>query len=273
MKTWTVITKPVKHGSDGIIARERYLRSSTHPNHSNTEAIFDVVGSQETSKKIIISGERYKLRQKLRSNRRGRPVSSLAMEFCLTLPKTYRPSREQWRLILSDCCKALAMHLALVGVERKEFFSQIRAVCHRQNQSSGSGDHCHMLVPKIIGNRVLTDLQRKKSTALLKQAYTTAVSKHVDISITDYKPFELNRGRRLEKWQYESRKQQLANDDNSRILKKLDKQIEKYQIALANSDTAQLRRQRNRINKSISELDTSAITPELKTKIDNIIRN
>ncbi|MEZ8720105.1 hypothetical protein AB6D66_03430, partial [Vibrio pomeroyi] len=44
MKTFVVVTKPVKHSSAGIIARERYLKSESHPNHTNTEAIFDVVG-------------------------------------------------------------------------------------------------------------------------------------------------------------------------------------------------------------------------------------
>lgn len=274
MKTWTVITKPVKNGIDGIIARERYLTSKNHPNHARTEAIFDVVGNESTSRKIIVNGERYKLRQKLRSNRRGRPVSSVAIEFCLTLPQPYRPTKEQWRSILSDCCKALATHLKLTENERKEFFSQIRAVCHQQNQQGRSaGDHCHMLVSKILSNRVLIDLQRKKATSLLKQAFTAAVTTHVGVSITDYKPYQLNRGRRLEKWQYESRRIESIKDENEKILKKIEKQINKYEEALTNSDIKQLRRQRNRIEKSISELDSTFISPELLTRTNPILKN
>lgn len=205
MKNFVLITKPVKNGGAGVIARERYLKSVSHPNHTNTEAIFDVVGSKETSKRIIVAGEQYKLKKMLSNNRQGRQLSSFAMEFCFTLPKPYRPSREQWRSILGGCCKALADHLKLKGAERKEFFSLIRGVCHQQNQTgSGSGDHCHLLISKVVGGKVLGDLQRKKATSLLKQAFNTAVATHIGISIHDYKPNELNRGRRLEKWQYES---------------------------------------------------------------------
>lgn len=129
-----------------------------------------------------------------------------------------------------------------------------------------------MLVSKIVNNRVLVDLQRKKTTSLLKQSFTTAVTKHVGIQISDYTPHQLDRGKRLEKWQYESRKLEDIQVKNINVLKRLEQQIKKYQIALENSDITQLRRQRNRINKSISELDTSAINPKLQEKIDNMMR-
>ncbi|MGL6261670.1 hypothetical protein [Vibrio sp. WXL210] len=272
MKNWTVITKPVKKGTNGVLARERYLKSSSHPNHANTEAIIDIVGNENTSKNIIIAGERYRLNQKLRSNRRGRPLSSYAMEFCLTLPKPYRPSPEQWRTILGDCCKALANHLKLTGDERKLFYSLIRGVCHQQNQQGRSaGDHCHLIISKVLKDRILTDLQRKRATAVLKQAFTASTTVHLGISVDSYKPHELNRGKRLEKWQYESRKYQEQQDSNNKILQKLEKQIDKWQLALESHDAKQLRRQRNRIEKTLTELDISLDSSALSTRIKDIL--
>ncbi|MEZ9107909.1 hypothetical protein AB9R85_04050 [Vibrio cyclitrophicus] len=268
MKTFVVVTKPVKHSSSGIIAREKYLKSESHPNHTNTEAIFDVVGNEATSKRIIVAGEQYKLNKMLSSNRRGRPLTSLAMEFCLTLPKPYRPTREQWRAIIGDCCKALANHLKLVGEDRKEFFSMVRGVCHQQNTTS---DHCHLLISKIVGGRVLRELQRKNSTALLKQAFTTAVTTYIGISIDDYKPHQLNRGKRLEKWQYESRKMAEINKENKKLIGKLEKQIERWELALENSDIKQLRRQRNRIEKTFSELDGELENSSLSSRVSSIL--
>ncbi|WP_102292164.1 hypothetical protein BCU92_03715 [Vibrio cyclitrophicus] len=273
MKTFVVVTKPVKNSSAGIIARERYLKSESHPNHTNTEVIFDVVGNEATSKRIIVAAEQYKLNKMLSNNRRGRNVSSIGLEFSLTLPQGYRPTKEQWRSIVRDCCKALADHLKLTGSARKEFYSLVRGVCHQQKQTgSGSGDHVHLICSKIVGNRVLRDLQRKGATALLKQAFTTAVSTHVGISIDDYKPHQLNRGKRLEKWQYESRKLEKAQEQRDLVLQKLEKQIVKWELALENSDIKQLRRQRNRIEKTFSELSGELENSELSSRISDILK-
>ncbi|WP_146447165.1 hypothetical protein [Vibrio cyclitrophicus] len=272
MNTFVVITKPVQGGSAAIVTREKYLKSESHPNHSNTEAIFDVVGNEATSKRIIVNGEQYKLNRMLSNNRRGRQVSSFAMEFCLTLPKPYRPTREQWRLVIKDCCKALADHLQLIGSDRKEFFSLVRGVCHQQDQEGkGTGDHCHLIVSKIVAGKVLRELQRKGSTALLKQAFTTAVTTHVGISIDDYKPHQLHRGKRLEKWQYESRKMEELNNENKKLVNKLKKQIERWETALENSDIKQLRRQKNRIEKTFSELGGELENSELSSRISGIL--
>lgn len=272
MKTFVIVTKPVRNGSAGIVARERYLKSELHPNHTNTEAIFDVVGNEATSKRIIVNGEQYKLNRMLSNNRRGRQVSSFAMEFCLTLPKPYRPTREQWRLVIKDCCKALADHLQLIGSDRKEFFSLVRGVCHQQDQEGkGTGDHCHLIVSKIVAGKVLRELQRKSSTTLLKQAFTTSVTTHVGISIDDYKPHQLNKGKRLEKWQYEARKLEKTLEKKESLLKKLENQIEKWELALKGCDTKQLHRQRNRIEKTLSQVDSNIICPELTERIKNIV--
>lgn len=274
MKTFVVITKPVQGGSAAIVAREKYLKSESHPNHSNTEAIFDVVGNEATSKRIIVTGEQYKLNKMLSNNRRGRQLSSFAMEYCLSLPQGYRPTKEQWRSIIRDCCKTLADHLKLAGSDRKEFYSLVRGVCHQQKQAvsrSGSGDHVHLILSKIVGGKVLRELQRKSSTALLKQAFTTAVTTHVGISIDDYKPYQLNRGKRLEKWQYESRKMEEINKENKKLIGKLEKQIERWELALENSDIKQLRRQRNRIEKTFSELDGELENSALSSRINGIL--
>lgn len=272
MKTFVVITKPIKNGSAGIVARERYLKSEKHPNHTNTEAILNVVGNEATSKRIIVAGEQYKLNKMLSSNRRGRQVSSIAMEFCLSLPQGYRPTKEQWRSIARDCCKALADHLKLAGSDRKEFYSLVRGVCHQQKQTgTKGGDHLHLICSKIVGNRVLRELQKKGATALLKQAFTNAITTHVGISIDDYKPHQLNRGKRLEKWQYESRKMEECQKESQKLVSKLEKQIERWELALENSDIKQLRRQRNRIEKTLSDLDGELENSELSSRVSSIL--
>lgn len=264
LKNWTVITKPVKNGSDGIIAREKYLNSRTHQNHTNTEAILDIVGNESTSKRIIVAGEKYRLRSKLKSNRRGRPLSSFAIEFCLTLPKQYRPTPNQWRAVIAACCRALADHLELSGDDRNTFFNHIRGVCHQQQQTGnrGAGDHVHLIVSKVLKDRVLTGLQKKAATKVLKRAFTAATTKYIGLSIDKYKPYELDKGHRLEKWQYESQKMEAANAEHTKLQKKLEKQISKWEEAVRAADLKQIKRQKNRIEKSLSQL--ASLKPSLK---------
>ncbi|EIK4809222.1 hypothetical protein LJ779_002556 [Vibrio parahaemolyticus] len=264
LKNWTVITKPVKNGSDGIIARERYLNSRKHQNHINTEAIIDIVGNESTSKRIILAGEKYRLRNKLKSNRRGRPLSSFAIEFCLTLPKQYRPTPNQWRAVIVECCKALADHLALSGDDKKTFYNHIRAVCHQQHQAGirGAGDHVHLIVSKVLKDRVLTELQKKAATRVLKRAFTTATATHIGFSIDEYKPSELNKGHRLEKWQYESQNLEAANAEHTKLQRKLEKQIRNWEEAVRVADVRQVKRQKNRIKKTLLQIES--ITPKTR---------
>ncbi|MDF5425903.1 hypothetical protein P3691_27140, partial [Vibrio parahaemolyticus] len=103
LKNWTVTTQPVRLASDGIMMRERYLLNAKHANHKYTEALISIFGCGETSHRIALAGEKFRLEQQLK-RKGGRPLSSYAMEYCLTLPKGYRPTAEQWQSIVKDCC-------------------------------------------------------------------------------------------------------------------------------------------------------------------------
>ncbi|TOI72542.1 hypothetical protein CGI54_25255, partial [Vibrio parahaemolyticus] len=179
IKNWTITTEAVKNGTDGVIARERYLLAKKHPNHRTTEAIISLIGNAKTSQRVALVGEQFRVKQHL-NRKGGRPLSSYAMEYCLTLPKGHRPTPDQWRAIISDCCLAISKALELKPEELKQFKSQIRAVLHQQNQSGvrGTGDHVHLIIGKVINGKVLKVLQQKKCTALLKQAFNAAVLKH-----------------------------------------------------------------------------------------------
>ncbi|EKY4205190.1 hypothetical protein RCQ54_004271 [Vibrio alginolyticus] len=253
MKNFTLITQSVKNGFDGVLIRERYFLSSKHPNHKNTEEIIELIGSKQTSINIAREGESYKLKQKIKSERRGRPISSYAMEFCLTLPKGYRPTEDQWRNILKDCVCALAYHLKLSEKDKKVFYSHVRAVCHRQLQSTGrgAGDHVHLLIGKVINGQVLTDLQRKPATSTMKISFNQAVAKHLSLRLTDYKPSELNCGRRLNKWSHTVKEKQ-------KLEERLQRQITKLNRAKEIGDIKQIKRQSNRINKTLADLNVAA---------------
>lgn len=195
IKNWTVTTQPVRLGADGIMMRERYLLNPKHANHKHSEALISIFGCVETSNRIALVGEQFRLNQQLNNHRGGRPLSSYAMEYCLTLPKGYRPSIEQWQSIVKDCCLALAKLCKLNKSEFSQYRQQIRAVLHQQSQDGikGSGDHVHLIISKVVGGKVLKELQQKKATKLMKQAFNQSVLKHVGIDHRTYEPVEVEK--------------------------------------------------------------------------------
>ncbi|MGR5321159.1 hypothetical protein [Vibrio sp. DNB22_19_1] len=270
IKNWTVTTQAVKNGTDGMIARERYLLAQNHPNHRTSEKLISLIGSEQTTQHIALMGERFRLNQQLKG-KGGRPLSSFGVEFCLTLPKGHRPTTKQWKAIVSDCYLAFANFLQLTPQERTEFKKQFRAVVHQQTQTGkrGAGDHVHLIVGKVLNGRVLIKLQQKVGTKLIKQAFNAAVLKHAGLDHREYQPYELNKGKRLETWKYREHKAAEAIEVEKTI-SKMQIQADKWLKAFSEKDTKQKKRQRNRLIKTFEELSVMAVTATQKDSIDQL---
>ncbi|OEE34438.1 hypothetical protein A1QO_07930 [Vibrio genomosp. F10 str. ZF-129] len=270
LKNWTVTTEPVKAGLKGVMTRELYLLSSSHRNHQNTEKIISLIGNAKTSQLIALRGEEYKTTQQILKTR-GRPISSYAMEFCLTLPRGFRPSVNQWRLMTGDCCRALAHNLKLTHEETQTFKKLIRAVLHQQPQQGnlGSGDHVHLIVGKVLGTRVLKMLQKKSATRLIKSAFNTAVLKHCQIDHRLYVPHSPSKGVRLNEWRYQQ-KQARESLETQKVILKLQKQIDRWLNAKRARIVYQEQRQYNRISNTLQELSLCHLTAEQSSTIDRL---
>lgn len=271
LKNWTVTTQPVRLASDGIMMRERYLLNQKHANHKYTESLISILGNGDTSHRIALKGEQFRLNQQLHNHRGGRPLSSYAMEYCLTLPKGYRPTPSQWHAIVKDCCVALARLCKLNKAEFDQYRQQIRAVLHQQDQEGkkGSGDHVHLIIGKVVGNRVLKELQQKQGTRLIKQAFNHAALKHVGIDYRSYDPIEIEKGRRLSTWQYQHEKAKEALEIE-KMIKQMQAQFDKWLQANDEQNERQKRRQENRLLKTHSTLSSKNISALQKEQINRI---
>ncbi len=273
LKNWTVTTQPVRLGTDGVIMRERYLLNPKHANHKHSEALISLFGCAEASNRIALVGEQFRLNQHLYNRKGGRPLTSYAMEYCLTLPKGYRPTKDQWQSVVRDCCLDLARLCKLNKTELAQYRQQIRAVVHQQNQDGvkGSGDHVHLIVGKVVGNRVLKELQQKKATKLVKQAFNHAVLKYVGIDHRTYEPVEVEKGRRLSTWQYQHQK---ANEalEIEKLIKQMQVQFDKWLKAKEEHNERQARRQQNRLVKNYEQLKQRSLTASQLDRV-NIVRN
>ncbi|EHR5764340.1 hypothetical protein K2100_003523 [Vibrio parahaemolyticus] len=271
LKNWTVTTQPVRLASDGIMMRERYLLNTKHANHKRTEDLVSLFGCAETSNRIALAGEQFRLNQQLNNRRGGRPLSSYAMEYCLTLPRGYRPSIEQWQFITSDCCIKLAKYCKLTKAEFVQYRQQIRAVLHQQNQEGqkGTGDHVHLIIGKVVRGRVLRELQKKGATKLLKQTFNHAVLQHVGIDYRSYEPIEKEKGRRLSTWQYQYEKANQALEIE-KLIKKMQSQFDKWLKAKEEHNNRQQHRQKNRLLKTYEELKLRKLSPLQQEKLEKI---
>ena len=270
LKNWTVTTEPVREGAKGVMTRELYLLSTSHKNHKDTEQIVSIVGNPQTSQLIALRGEQFKTTQ-LMLKARGRPLSSYAIEFCLTLPRGFRPSINDWRLIVGDCCRELTRHLKLTHNETTAFKKLIRAVLHQQPQygHNGSGDHVHLIIGKVLEGKVLKNLQKKAATKLIKTAFNAAVLKHCQIDHRLYVPKKPSRGARLDEWRYQ---QQQAKEslEVQKVILKLQHQIDRWLDAKNTGMISQEKRQKNRISNTLKELSTCRLTEEQNSTINQL---
>ncbi|MBE3654208.1 hypothetical protein [Vibrio navarrensis] len=270
LKNWTVTTQPVRLGTDGVMMRERYLLNATHANHKYTDDLISIFGCAKTSHRIALAGEKFRLEQQLK-RKGGRPLSSYAMEYCLTLPKGYRPTAEQWQSITSDCCIKLAKYCKLTKAEFAQYRQQIRAVLHQQNQEGqkGTGDHVHLIIGKVVRGRVLTELQKKGATKLLKQTFNHAVLQHVGIDYRSYEPIEKEKGRRLSTWQYQYEKANQALEIE-KLIKTMQSQFDKWIKAKEEHNERQQHRQKNRLLKTYEELKLRKLSPLQQENLEKI---
>ncbi|MFH4892591.1 hypothetical protein [Vibrio diabolicus] len=271
LKNWTVITQSVRYASDGIMMRERYLLNLKHANHKHTEHIVSIFGNAETSNRIAIAGESFRLHQKIYNRRGGRPLSSYAVEYCLTLPKSYRPTKQQWQSIIKDCSLALAKLCKLSKSEFEQYRQQIRAVLHQQEQrgTKGSGDHVHLIIGKVVGTRTLNELQQKKATKLIKQAFNHSVLKHVGIDHRSYEAIEIEKGRRLSTWQHQYEKATEAHEIE-KLIKQMQTQFDKWLNAKKELNKRQIRRQKNRLLKSYEQLKQHSLSASQVERINAV---
>lgn len=174
----------------------------------------------------------------------------------------------------------------------------------RTGRERGTGDHLHLCVGKFTPptpqgqqGRYLRNLQRKTATNAVKQAFNEATLKHCGYDWTEYRNHKLKAQEHANKrtvptWKVKAareleaiQRQQQALDEKARQLDELQdlvdekftdamavkrllnnfkRQADKWLSALTEQDLKQMNRQQNRMQKSLTELDSFRASPELE---------
>ena len=286
MKGWTVKTQATKNGAKGIAAREYYLHNKNDPSHAKTEAIVQIWGKDGTMAGIVYNAEKRAAQVKA-EGKGGRPTESYAMEFTLDLPKGYRPTNKQWQEIAKQMIIDVSKKL---GIPPKTLSEQTYAVVHQQDQEIeydsrgrkiGTGDHMHVVMGKFTPDGVcLRDLQRKTITRVVKESFNNSTMK-IGFDWTQYRDHKLQAQENANKrtvptWQIRAARQKEALDKRQealdeqelqlmtekedllltkRLMKRFEAQGMKWLEAHKNQDVKQMKKQANRLNKSLLALD------------------
>lgn len=281
MKGWTVTTK----AATSTTGREHYFFDKNHRNHKKTEAYLAVRGAPESAVWMSAAAELYRAKQRLK-RKGGRPPTSEAIEFCMELPKGFRPTAKQWKLIVGDVVREVA---DACGVDVAGLASTVRAVVHQQDQTivrdertgriRGSGDHCHLLIGKFdLRGEYLRDLQRKKCTAVVKAAFNEATLTHCDFDWKEYarrEAIEISTkngySKRTDKWIVDAKRNNQIVKDNKALLdaqagrlesayKRILMEAEKWLNAFKEADMTQMNRQVNRMKKNVGKVNEALVS-------------
>ncbi len=194
LKNWTVKTQSIKKSVEGLTNYFHYLVNQNAPSHEDTQ-ITDFSNSRAALLNIIQEHENRKSKRKLEKKAGGRPISSLAQSFVLSLPKEIKPTPQEWEKIGKDCIKAVAQQL---DVPAKNLYKITGFVLHDEPHKNS---HLNLVFGKVLNDVVLTDLQRKNTLKTLKNAFNIAVLKHHNKKLSDYQPKNTNIGNKS-RWQH-----------------------------------------------------------------------
>lgn len=135
----------------------------------------------------------------------------------------------------------------------------------------GAGDHVHLIIGKVIGGRVIKELQQKKATRNIKTAFNQAVLKHMRVDHKDYKPFEENRGRRLENWKYQNSEMN-KNIEKLQLLNSLKIQTEDWLKLDSKIDIYDKIKKSRVIDKTIIKLKDLKLSDDEHNFVERVIK-
>lgn len=188
IKNWTVKTKQIKKGSEGLINHFNYLLDKNRPSHSSTE-IIDLNNS--TGKLQAILGEEESRKEYRRSEGlRGGGVRNLATSFVMSLPNYIKqPTTDEWKEIAKITLRKLSDDL---GIDRTELIKHSVVVLHKESNDKHS--HLHILVSNLFDGKVFKPTSQYQGTYSMKQGFNSAVKQVLKIDNKLHVPLDENVG-------------------------------------------------------------------------------
>lgn len=217
-KNYFVRSESVGDGSKGFMTYIEYLGDENHPNHRDkTSKIINLRGDTDDFIKNVTLDTMDRERAVIRANKGGRPISSYAQSFVISLPGEFvKPTTDQWKKIASDMIKTIS---AKIGVSPKNVLKNSFINIHDQ-----SNPHLNIVTGKIFdGKSFNKELTRPSTSNALKRDIRRSVLVHTGKNLDDYVtvlPPKTTRGKR---WDELRKKEEFLKSEYGRYLERLVK--------------------------------------------------
>lgn len=269
MKNWTVKTKQIKRGKEGLQRHSDYLLSESHESHYDTE-IKCLHGSSESIEKA----HDIRTEQRRKNGLRGGGVRNLATSFVLSLPEGIKPTEEQWKRMMGIVVTNLSK---VTGESREELAKASLIVLH--NEKGNKLPHVHYLQSNIVNGAYNKAITQKRATMAVKYGFNRAVKEVMGIDVKQYKPLMTGqKDKPLWKAREDKAKEaeqtiQAAEEKLSFMelqkaeLRKLKKFVTLFKTEIKKWVTAETEEQNRKHEKKLRELEKKAAdnwSPELR---------
>ncbi|MGY5618453.1 hypothetical protein ACXHQ9_15240 [Vibrio cincinnatiensis] len=257
IKNWFVRSEAITDKALGAIRYARYLTDKNHPNHKGKTSIFNI-HSKPVDIALIAIKEAYNADlNNAKKQKGGRPTSSYLQSFVFSLPADVELNNEQWKNISKALIKDLADRF---NVSTKQLLKYSSLVLHKQNNP-----HLNLIVSRTMdGQSFQQELTRPSTTNLLKASFNRELIK-CGYDYQDYKP-KAKRSKRLKRWEELTEKEKLIDDKHQSlkavhsVIRKLNNQLKKLVLAYRTEDQKNIKRQQNRLNRTIEQLEPDELT-------------
>lgn len=257
IKNWFVRSEAITDKALGAIRYARYLTDENHPNHSKKTTINYIHGRPVDIALIAIKEAYNADLVNAKKQKGGRPTSSYLQSFVFSLPADVELNNEQWKNISKALIKDLADRF---NVSTKQLLKYSSLVLHKQNNP-----HLNLIVCRTMdGQSFQQALTRPSTTNLLKASFNRELIK-CGYDYQDYKP-KAKRSKRLKRWEELTEKEKIIDDKHQSlktvhsVIRKLNNQLKKLVLAYRTEDQKNIKRQQNRLNRTIEKLEPEELT-------------
>ncbi|EOW9346713.1 hypothetical protein ACOBWM_003603 [Vibrio cholerae] len=269
IKNWFVRSEAITDKALGAIRYARYLTDENHPNHSKKTTINNIHGRPVDIALIAIKEAYNADLVNAKKQKGGRPTSSYLQSFVFSLPADVELNNEQWKNISKALIKDLADRF---NVSTKQILKYSSLVLHKQ-----SNTHLNLIVCRTMdGQSFQQALTRPSTTNLLKTSFNRELIR-CGYNYQDYKP-KAKRSKRLKRWEELTEKEKLIDDKHQSlkavhsVIRKLNNQLKKLVLAYRTEDQKNIKRQQNRLNRTIEKLEPEELTALQKNSSLELVR-
>ncbi|NGZ68710.1 coiled-coil domain-containing protein 22 [Vibrio aestuarianus subsp. cardii] len=257
IKNWFVRSEAITDKALGAIRYARYLTDENHPNHKVKTTILHI-HSRPVDIALTAIKEAYNADlNNAKKQKGGRPTSSYLQSFVFSLPADVLLNDEQWKEVSKTLVKDLAERL---NISTKQILKYSSLVLHKQ-----SNPHLNLIVCRTMnGQSFQQSLTRPSTTNLLKTSFNRELIR-CGYDFQDYKP-KSKRNKRLKRWEEITDKEKIIDDKHQSlktvqlVIRKLNNQLKKLVLAYRTEDQKNIKRQQNRLNRTIEQLEPDELT-------------